>query len=418
MYVGRDAIDVDVFETGPLYAFAFASKERPAQEGISIGRALDSPIDAGTFGCLVTDLTDQTLGILSNNHVLANENAATIGDEIVQPGAYDGGASPGDNIATLKRFVTINATGNTVDCALAQVTDPATVVNQIQNNLMQPPSREHPAVGLLFAGGCNRTIMNPINGVLSALNVQFVSGPGATVAASVGMNVEKVGRTTEYTSSTITEIDLTVTIGYNFGNATFDHQIATAWLSDPGDSGSIVCRGGQGGKTDHCGCAATSSASQALGGVDVGLDAAIEKEFRHRYLQHTRVGRYLIDVFFRNEQLFVRRLQDAHVSDEDRAFVRSLYDRHIAAIRSALLQPERGHFTQVQARESRELVSRATQYMTEEEARAANELAEILIPQLEGRTVTQILESLNDEELAERIREILSRVPTLHSPYD
>jgi hypothetical protein len=159
---------------------------------------------------------------------------------------------PADEIAKLKRFITINASGNTVDCAIAQVNraDAPLVVDQMKNNLMPTPNPNHQAVGLLFAGGCNRTLMNPIGNALSALNIQFTAGAGSNTAGDIGMNVEKVGRTSEYTTSTITEIDVSVTIQYNFGPASFDHQIATSWLSDAGDSGSIrrfrlnhMCRG-------------------------------------------------------------------------------------------------------------------------------------------------------------------------------
>ncbi len=57
------------------------SRNRPLQIGGSIGHFL---ITAGTLGCFVRDRNDrdQTL-ILSNNHVLADENNATSGDSIV-----------------------------------------------------------------------------------------------------------------------------------------------------------------------------------------------------------------------------------------------------------------------------------------------------------------------------------------------
>ena len=60
--------------------------------------------------------------ILSNNHVLANENRAKKGDSIIQPGAIDGGASPADRVGSLLRFVRLKASAtNLVDCAIATV---------------------------------------------------------------------------------------------------------------------------------------------------------------------------------------------------------------------------------------------------------------------------------------------------------
>jgi hypothetical protein len=425
LHVGSDWIDVDVFETGPIYPHSFTGRDRPAPSGISIGRFADSPIDAGTLGALVTDLQAKGEGnpaILSCNHVLANENAGNSGDVIVQPGAIDGGNSPGDNIATLTRFVTINATGNVVDCAIATVDDPALVVNQMKNNLMPVPTKDHPAVGLLFAGGCNRTFMNPITSVLSQLNVQFISGTDATIAPTVGMNVEKVGRTTEYTTSTILEVDASLTASYNFGPGAFVNQIATAWMSSPGDSGSVICRGGQGGNVDNCssgGCGSTSAAQSFLG-VDLKLDAAIEKDFRERYLQHTRVGRFLIDVYFRHEGTIVGRVRDVQVTQEDRERLRALYHKYIERIRMGLLQPEHGnaHFTREQIREIRDLLERAKKYMYADEAQAVDELFKVLAPHLRNKTVRQILNSLNDDTLLGHIRRIISRVDALRQRDD
>ena len=108
IYVGGDHIHVDVVETGPIYPLSFTARERPAPSGISIGHP---NVTAGTLGCLVKDLSDSSLCILSNNHVLADSNAASIGDNIIQPGSADGGVVPGDVIAKLKRFQVVNPTG-------------------------------------------------------------------------------------------------------------------------------------------------------------------------------------------------------------------------------------------------------------------------------------------------------------------
>lgn len=252
IHVGREALEVDVVETGPFYRFSFTARQRPAPNGISIAHI---DVTAGTLGSLVNDNTDGSVCILSNNHVLANENAGNIGDIITQPGPLDGGTIPADDIATLKRFVPINPMGgNIVDCAIGQPNDPADIVDQVKDNLIPVATPNHPAVGLLFAGSCNRTLMNPIDDVLRRLNVRFLAGSDVTVAADIGMNVEKVGRTTEYTTSTITEIDVSVSVGYDMlGSVGFVRQIATAFMSEGGDSGSLVYRGGEGGNEDRCG---------------------------------------------------------------------------------------------------------------------------------------------------------------------
>ena len=102
LYLGSDGIAVDVIETGPFYPISFTSNVRPMESGIS--GSVESLNGSGTMGALVTDLSDNSLCILSNNHVLADENTAAIGDDCIQRGAGDGGSSPGDTIAQLKNF--------------------------------------------------------------------------------------------------------------------------------------------------------------------------------------------------------------------------------------------------------------------------------------------------------------------------
>ena len=90
-------VPTDVIQTGVIRAFQEPTgRFRPAPGGISVGH---KDISAGTLGCWVK--RDGEWMILSNNHVLANVNEASIGDAILQPGAHDGGINPDDQIATL-----------------------------------------------------------------------------------------------------------------------------------------------------------------------------------------------------------------------------------------------------------------------------------------------------------------------------
>src|SRR5439155_122950 len=60
--------------------------------------------------------------ILSNNHVLADENSLPIGSAIFQPGLLDHGKVSTDQIARLTRFVPLKAgAANVVDAAIAEV---------------------------------------------------------------------------------------------------------------------------------------------------------------------------------------------------------------------------------------------------------------------------------------------------------
>lgn len=419
-YLGGDCLEIDVVETGHFYPFAFTARERPVPCGISIGNA--NEMSAGTLGCYVIDNTDGSTCLLSNNHVIARVNAAALGEDIIQQGAFDGGSSPADDIATLKRFIMMNATGNLVDAGIAEINNINDIVDQMKDNLMPIATVDHPAVGLLFAGSCNRTLMNPIDTVLNLLNISFTSaaagGAQPTVPAEIGMNVEKVGRTTEYTTSTITEIDVTASVDYDPGPGTllftFDNQIATMWMSDPGDSGSLVCRGGDGSAIDNCGCGSQSAAAVALN-RDVRTEGRLATEIRDKYLRHTKIGRWAIEMFYRNEERFLRRFHETKLDDDDVEFARKLYDKYAEDARIAAAAPEQSKQTvnNTHLRDAKQALSRAKKYLTKEEYAAASKLFEMGSERLSGQTVSDALRMLQDEKLLAELKAMAEEVPTV-----
>src|SRR5439155_937308 len=82
-------VRTDIVETGRFHALETAQavdvgrtkRIRPAPGGVSIGHV---QITAGTLGVLAR--RNGRPVILSNNHVLANQNAGRVGDPIRQPG--------------------------------------------------------------------------------------------------------------------------------------------------------------------------------------------------------------------------------------------------------------------------------------------------------------------------------------------
>src|SRR5262245_60244052 len=90
---------------------------RPVPIGVSTGHPA---ITAGTIGAWVTD--GSKVYALSNNHVYADSNAATIDDPVLQPGPYDGGG-PSDAIGTLSGFepIKFNGENNMIDAAIAEL---------------------------------------------------------------------------------------------------------------------------------------------------------------------------------------------------------------------------------------------------------------------------------------------------------
>ncbi|MEZ5387004.1 MAG: hypothetical protein R3F13_15965 [Prosthecobacter sp.] len=205
-----EGLPVDVVQTGTFKARAAPvnpqKRIRPAPAGCSVGYDLeDGTVMAGTFGALVTDSKGR-LYILSNNHVLAAEDALKAGAAIFQPGLLDGGKPSRDQIAKLTKAIKMKTAGaNAVDAAIAEVLKKSDV------------SAEIPVIGK--PTGKRDAVRNII--------------------------VHKFGRTTSYTTGYVTDTDALVQVEYDKGTITFDEQIVIHSLdrkkfSDGGDSGSLI----------------------------------------------------------------------------------------------------------------------------------------------------------------------------------
>jgi endonuclease G len=98
------------------------------QPGLSVSHRL---CPSGTLGLFVRDVTDDSLALLTNWHILADSSFARIGDPILQPGGTDGGTNA-DDIATLRRTLL----GKDGDAAIATL------------NNSRPMTMEIPGPGL------------------------------------------------------------------------------------------------------------------------------------------------------------------------------------------------------------------------------------------------------------------------------
>lgn len=236
------AVTTDVVELGLVKAQASTDKFRPAMPGISIGH---KNITAGTFGCVVRK--GNTRYILSNNHVLANSNNAKIGDAIFQPGPHDGGTSL-DQLATLDDFVRIvfpgddsdggNGGGNKPTCPFAK--GAAKAGNFVARTL----KRNHRLMAVNPQEEINHVdaaIALPINDADIIEDITQIGAPAGVAEATLGMDVQKYGRTTQYTTGKVLQLHATVKVNYGPGKlATFVDQIVTGAMSEGGDSGSAV----------------------------------------------------------------------------------------------------------------------------------------------------------------------------------
>jgi hypothetical protein len=234
------------------------------------------------------------------------------------------------------------------------------------------------------------------------------------------MNVEKVGRTTEYTTSTIKEIDATVKIGYDFGEAEFDHQIVTAWLSEGGDSGSLVYEGGKGGDQDKCGgCGSAKAASAALE-VDLNQEECMARVVRDKFLRQTRIGRWAVDLFYLNEERGLDRFAKSKIDPQDRDYARRLFDKYSEQARATFVEGERSQqtITDQHMRDARAALKRAQKYMSKDEHEASERLMALADKYAKGRSAHELLALLNDEHLFRELQDIAGKVEFLRTSND
>jgi len=195
----------------------------PVPIGVSVGHPA---ITAGTIGARVTD--GSNVFILSNNHVIADVNSATIGDNIIQPGGFDGGFNPDDAIATLNDFEPISfTTTNLMDAGIALST-PAELG-------YSTPMGEF---GSLVGYGAPSSQLHPAYGDQTTIGDENMS-------LLLNAPVQKVGRTTSHTFGNVTNINAAVNVCYDQACtliATFVNQliITPGTFSAPGDSGSLI----------------------------------------------------------------------------------------------------------------------------------------------------------------------------------
>jgi len=226
-------VKTDVVETGVIRALqGHTDRWRPAPGGVSIGHV---DITAGTLGCLVT--RGGQLFILSNNHVLANSNAAQRGDPIIQPGRYDGGTLD-DQIATLEDFIPINFGTSPPTCSMA------TGVEGFLNWLAKLLGSSHRVMAFQEVPDRNlvdAAIARPLSDDLVEKRILEIGVPQGSRDATLGTQVKKSGRTTGFTTGRITQIDVTTQVSYGEGqDAIFEDQLMAGAMSKGGDSGSAV----------------------------------------------------------------------------------------------------------------------------------------------------------------------------------
>jgi hypothetical protein len=223
-----------------------ANHETKLATPVSLGSSGGNNNDYDTSGNQIQDCCGGTLGsliqnssgaqfLLSNNHVLARSDQASVGETIVQPGLIDDNCTPFGQagaaitaVGALTGFVSLKSASTNADAAIAAVN--AGAVN---------------TSGSILELGALQS-----NGTLAAAPPGTSSTGGRGESAALNMSVAKSGRTTGLTCASVSALSLDVSVDYftdcaetkPYLTKVYTNQIAVTGnqFSDAGDSGSLV----------------------------------------------------------------------------------------------------------------------------------------------------------------------------------
>jgi hypothetical protein len=200
--------EVDVQYTGPLEIVPV--HDPVPVKRLEIGASIAHySYSAGTIGFFARRTTDDALGVVSNNHVLAGQDQGRNDDDVLHPAPADHGTSPNDVVAYLDGdYPRLRTPQQTVDCAFAR----------LARDISCDPRK------------------------ISATE---------TLRDTIGvpekyLQVEKIGRTTKRTSGRIVTVEIEfVDVRYRLGYVPLFNQmeiesISEARFCSSGDSGSLV----------------------------------------------------------------------------------------------------------------------------------------------------------------------------------
>jgi hypothetical protein len=208
--------DIDFQYTGPVEARPHTVGEVP-QSGKRLASGASVAhyrCTAGTLGFFAQRNSDRAIGFVSNNHVIALEDAGREGDEILHPAPSDAGVRWRDAVAFLDgRYPKIHQQHVVVDAAFARLAPGVAFDPRIQGK-------------------------------------KIVTVSPDAISADLELDVCKVGRSTGLTRGRITAFEFEpFYIEYSFGSVRAENQIEIESSSEQsfsvsGDSGSLIVSAG------------------------------------------------------------------------------------------------------------------------------------------------------------------------------
>jgi hypothetical protein len=414
---------------------------RPPALGCSAANINSGTANAGTLGCFAT--ADQ-IGtcVLGSAHVLARYGQAAVDEVIIQPAGADGGSTV-DSIALLKAWAPATIGTHNVDAAIAQLIDQAEYNPAAVGNLMAPISPSHPAVGMVVADDsaeCGESsFLTRMDLTISQLDVQLVgstSSSSAVVAPQVGMHIEKVGRTSGYTSTAVDAINAIVKVGYGGSTVTMSDLIWTVGMTTLGDSGAVACEGGNGVtyaptppwcSTNPCPLVDAFATYYNLP-LTTSANLTIADEIRDRFAAMSNTGQLLIGVAYLNAQTAIDRLQAntgaAHNQALAQEVAQSLYAQyHDLIAKLAASSNPTAVVTSSDVNLAASLLfglvapvsAGGTAMLTSAESAAAWTLFTDIVKPTVGMGRDQLIDYMNESTVFQRVYSQLAAVPTIRT---
>jgi len=187
-------------------------------------------LSVGTLGFFLEDKNGKQY-LVSNNHVIADENNASVGDSIVQPGTLDLTQMELQQMSTITKLRNQLEIGNLdtwIDISTSAVNEVDVAIASLNGD------RDESKLSRIGFGSEAVRFGKPYK---LDQNAQIVGDA----------RVYKAGRTTGWTEGEVSAIGVQVGVEYNAGVAQFKNQIAilpssdnTGPFSSPGDSGSGI----------------------------------------------------------------------------------------------------------------------------------------------------------------------------------